>query len=190
MMLNKNNKAITWIQPYYDIILNLIPIDTKTVLDIGAGNGIFGFILKKTRNVELTALEPFNYDLNHYDIVIKEKYPEYTLTQRYDCIIALEMIEHLNKYDAMNFLKLCRIASNKAIISTPYIYQEQDEYDNNPLQKHLCNITIQDFRDKGYKVYLYGCINLKIIQIRFLAHRHLKFLLNRFITNIIGVYEK
>ena len=57
---------ITWIEQYYDYILSLIPKDTESVLDIGAGSGIFGYILTKTRSIKrLDAIEPFAYDSSY-----------------------------------------------------------------------------------------------------------------------------
>ncbi len=196
---------ITWIQPYYDLILNLIPIDTKTILDIGSGNGIFGFILRKTRNAKLTAIEPFTeYDLWHYDYIIRKKWQDCNFNElaqtseldrpkynKYDCITALEMIEHLSKEDALDFLQWTKFTANKVIISTPYVFEKQPAYDNNELQKHVCNITIKDFLNEGYRVYLFGTIAIRGIILRFFANKNLEPLLRGIgnIANIIGVYE-
>lgn len=185
------SKRITWIQPYYDIILNLIPINASTILDIGAGNGIFGFILKKTRDAKIIAVEPFNYDLSFYDRVYNSSWQDWIGKDIlvHSCLIALEVIEHMDKQDALHFLNAVKSIAKKVIISTPYVFQQQDEYDNNPLQVHRCKITIDDFTNRKYKVYIYGVINLKLISIRFFANSRLERLLKPFITNIIGVYD-
>jgi len=41
---------ITWISPYLDIVLDEIPVDVKSILEVGCGSGIFGFIIKKNGN--------------------------------------------------------------------------------------------------------------------------------------------
>lgn len=187
---------ITWIEPYYDLVLNMIPKNAKSILDIGAGSGIFGYILRKTRQAQLTAIEPFSYDLTHYDRVINSTWQD-AIPQSNDIVIALEVIEHMDKSDALDFLTYCKdICNSMVIISTPFVFEQQPEYDNNPYQKHRCNITIDDFLKHKYKVYLIGnfpLFNRYGLQMRLMANRYYKFILQKLgfnITNIIGVYEK
>jgi len=144
---------ITWVQPYYHIILDLIPRESKTILDVGAGYGIFGYILKKTRAAIITSIEPFYNDLPH-DINYKITWDAWLSNhaQYHDVVVATEFIEHLEKSRALHFLEDVKKICNKSIIATPLEFEEQPTYDGNLRQIHQCLITEKDFMDKGYKV--------------------------------------
>lgn len=143
---------IVWIQPYYHIILDLIPRDAKKILDVGAGYGIFGYILKKTRNAEIHAVEPFYDDLPH-DVVFKYTWQEcHPHLERYDVLVATEFIEHLQKDEALLFLEQAKEKSNLVIIATPIKFESQPEYDGNQLQKHQCLISEDEFIRCGYQI--------------------------------------
>lgn len=153
-MRTLSDMDITWIQPYYHKILEYVPRGTKTVLDVGAGYGIFGYILKKTRNLErLDAIEPFYDDLTHYDNVVKATWKNTVLDIFYDVIVATEVIEHMERDDALEFLDDVRNYGKKIIIATPKNFESQKEYDGNPYQSHKCVVTRDDFESKGYSVF-------------------------------------
>jgi len=143
---------ITWIQPYYHILLGYIPQKSKSVLDVGAGYGIFGFIIKKTRDVTLDCIEPFYTDLPHYNKVYRGTWNEVKLDRKYDVIVATEVIEHMNKDDALRFLDDVKIYGNRVIIATPKEFETQTMYDSNPYQAHKSVITKSEFEDHGYNV--------------------------------------
>ena len=145
-------KDIYWIQPYYHLILDRVPRMAATFLDVGAGNGIFGFILKKTRECkQLDAIEPFNYELNHFDKVYRMTWKEWLNNpSNYDVIIATEVIEECK-----------RICRSKAFIYTPSEFKDNmDAVDNawnlgsNPHQEHLCVLSRDDFKTRGYNTRL------------------------------------
>jgi len=148
---------ITWIQPYYHIILGYIPETPKTILDVGAGYGIFGYIIKKTRNTQLTAIEPFYDDLPH-DLVFKMTWKEWYEKHKthYDVLIATEMIEHLPEDEALLFLKQAKETADVVVIATPLKFEEQKAYDNNEYQKHLCAVSKEQFMEEGYSIFLYN----------------------------------
>lgn len=157
---------ITWIQPYYDLILNEIPLNAKVILDVGAGYGIFGFILKKSRDVEVTAIEPFDYDLDHYDFSYQMTWDKFYNSVKlyglkYDVLVSTEMIEHLRKPQAVSFLGEVKDRANHIIIATPYNWEQQEHYDGNEFQEHKCLVTINDFKYHNYKVKLLGTITIK-----------------------------
>ena len=152
-------KDITWIQPYYHLILDRVPRDATTFLDVGAGSGIFGFILTRTRNVEqLDAIEPFSYELDHFNHVFrmswKDWYDEQSST--YDVLISTECIEHMNKEDALRFLDQAKDIAKNIVIATPRKFEEQKPYDGNDYQIHRCVISEAEFIEKGYKTLLFN----------------------------------
>jgi hypothetical protein len=155
-------KSITWIQPYYDLVLNKIPIGCKTVLDVGAGYGIFGFIIKQSRKCTIDAVEPFDYLNKHYDHVFKLEWKDFhngyvgSDTSKYDVLVSTEMIEHL------------------------------------PHEKHHSVMSIRDFEINNYKVQLLGTFNVKGISCRVSFHPKLYPILKHFVktTNIIAWWKR
>ena len=179
---------ITWIEPYYDLMLNKIPLDTRSVLDVGAGKGIFGFILRNTRDLTtLDAVEPFEHGLGHYDNVWKQTWQEWFENNRekkYDIVVAFEMIEHLTREDAMNFLKQVKCISKKAIIVTPIKFERQEEYEQNVYQTHRSLMTAEDFRLNGFNVEILGTLNKFRTLSRIVYNRKL-----RSFMKMVGVKE-
>ena len=151
-------KDIYWIQPYYHLILDRVPKNATTFLDVGAGNGIFGFILKKTRECKrLDAIEPFNYELNHFDKVYRMTWKEWLNNpSNYDVIIATESIEHMDLDDAISFIKQAKELARNVVIATPVHFSEQKDYDGNEYQRHKCVISESDFIFNGYKTLLFN----------------------------------
>ena len=150
---------ITWIQPYYDLILYHVPIDTESLIDVGSGYGVFGYILSKARDIKrLISIEPFDYTTSHYNEQHKMTWGEYYKTDPdpVDVIVSTEMIEHLTKEDALLFLQQVKKKAKTVIIATPFKFSDQDAYDDNDYQKHKCVLTVKDFEDHGYKVSLMG----------------------------------
>ena len=151
-------KDIYWIQPYYHLILDRVPKNATTFLDVGAGNGIFGFILKKTRDCkQLDAIEPFSYELDHFDRVYRMTWKEWLdISSNYDVIIATESIEHMSLDDAISFIKEVKELARNVVIATPMKFSEQKDYDGNEYQRHKCVISETDFTSNGYKTLLFN----------------------------------
>ena len=148
---------ITWIQPYYHVLLGYIPLDVQTVLDVGAGYGIFGYIIKKTRKCTITAIEPFYNNLPHdyiYTTTWQDWYDKHK--EHYDVVIATELIEHLLPLEALLFLQQAKEVADRVIIGTPIKFEEQPAYDGNEYQKHLSVISEDQFKELGYTTVLYN----------------------------------
>lgn len=188
---------ITWIQPYYDLILNEIPLNASKIIDVGAGYGIFGFILKKSRECEIHAVEPFDYDLTHYDMSFKNTWSRYFAVvdkrKHFDVLVSTEMIEHLPHKEAVAFITEAKQISNKVIIATPYQWEQQDAYDGNEYQIHQSHLLVSDFIKHGYNVHLLGTITVKGLVGRIYFHpKWLKILklIGVKPTNIIAVWSE
>ena len=182
-------KKITWISPYLDIVLDEVPLDSKDILEVGCGSGIFGFILKKTRpDAVIHGVEPFKYPLGHYDFIFRKTWDQFWKdAQSYDVIICNETIEHMDKKSALNFLNEARTVANKVIVGTPYQFDQQDPYDDNPYQVHQCVLTEKDFHDNGYETKIISFNDKK--GIRAYSNSRLTDLLGCKKMNIIGVWN-
>jgi ubiquinone/menaquinone biosynthesis C-methylase UbiE len=108
-------------------IINLIPPDTKSVLDVGCGEGVFLYLLEKERNIKGVGIE------------ISEKKVDYARTylkvnavlgnagdlkfgdRSFDVVTVLEVLEHLPYGVYEKALKeIDRVADKYIIISVPY----------------------------------------------------------------------
>jgi len=71
----------------------------------------------------------------------------------FDSVIALDLIEHIDKKDGTMLLKkMEHIAREKVIILTPNGFINQDPYEDNPYQVHKSGWTVDDFEKRGYVV--------------------------------------
>jgi SAM-dependent methyltransferase len=138
--------------------------DCNSVLDIGCGDSSpLRFIKRKKYSVGVDGDEKAIQKSRAHNI-----HDEYVLTdirlvkkvfkkKTFDAVIALDVIEHLNKYDGQVLLKdLELLATKKIIVFTPngYISQVDEE---NRLQRHLSGWNVHDFSAEGYKISgMYG----------------------------------
>ncbi len=71
----------------------------------------------------------------------------------FDCVIASDLIEHLEKKDGYKLIEMMtRLAKKKVIIFTPNGFLEQREYDGNSYQVHLSGWSIDEMKDLGFRV--------------------------------------
>lgn len=83
-------------------MLSFIPVDAHLILDIGCGDGSFGALLKRTRDVEVTGVEAFPDAAERAREVLDQVFgcnvevDDLELPQGYfDCIIYNDVLEHL-----------------------------------------------------------------------------------------------
>jgi len=145
--------------------------DCNEILDLGCGyNSPLGQIKKKNMHtVGVDIFEKYikvNKKKNIHDesvcldiLEIDEKYPE----KSFDCVLLLDVIEHLEKLDAIKLIgKVEKIARKKIVIFTPNGFFHQKEYHNNIYQRHRSGWKVKDFRKMGFKIY--GIHGLKFIR--------------------------
>jgi len=113
-----------------EYVLSLVPEGTKTVLDIGCGNGELAEALRdkgcRVTGVDISekAVEEakkFLDDSFCFDIE-KENWPEELLSKKFDLVIASEVVEHI--FDPVIFMKKIKHllkTDGKVIITTPNI---------------------------------------------------------------------
>lgn len=72
----------------------------------------------------------------------------------FDCVTALDLIEHLPKTDGWRLLEVMEgVARRKVIVFTPNGFLPQSQYDDNALQEHLSGWSPAEFEERGYRVY-------------------------------------
>jgi len=77
----------------------------------------------------------------------------------FDCVLASDLIEHLEKEDGLRLLDMMeKIARKKVIVFTPRGFLEQHEYEDNPWQKHKSGWEVDEMQARGYNVVgINGC---------------------------------
>lgn len=142
----------------------------STVLDLGCGdnsplrkvNNIkysVGFDLFK-KSIEKSRKKKIHTEYKRGDLGSIEKHFK---KKSFDAVIALDVVEHLEKKDSLTLIKKMEaIAKKRVIILTPNGFYHQDAYDNNPYQIHKSKWSVRDFKKLGFKVY--GLRGLKYLR--------------------------
>jgi len=108
-------------------IIDLIPEDAKTILDIGCGPGVFLHLLKKNRNIKELGIEISDNKIAYANNVLQVKVQKGDAAElpfpdkAFDVVTALEVLEHLpcGTYERA-LTEMARVANTTIIISVPY----------------------------------------------------------------------
>jgi len=150
--------------PFLFYWLNRVPKDLGSALDLGAGRGIVGAMLRIYRNPpKLHAIEihpPYaQFAKQFYDqmtvenaVTAIQKLPD----KSYDIVTCFEMIEHLSKEDGLLLIQQMERVGRILFISTPGRWFPQPEYDENVYQLHRSLWTAGEFRRMGFSVRGFG----------------------------------
>lgn len=133
----------------------------QTLLDVGCGisSPVRSFGMSLTRSVGVDAFLPAIEQSraagihDEYCLMdaldIRERFGK----NSFDCVLAVSVIEHLEKQDGVDLLEqMEEVARNKTIVVTPVGFLPQSEYEGNPLQRHLSGWEVQEMRKRGYRV--------------------------------------
>lgn len=142
--------------------------DADTVIDIGCG--IFmttdGLKCKSLLGIDAwpsyLSLKKDEFQTINLDISKIDNFKIF-INDSYDVITCIDVIEHLEKEDALLVIsELKRIARKKVIIFTPNGFVEQHDGlpgswgENNPIfQKHRSGWDISDFQELNFKTTIY-----------------------------------
>lgn len=144
--------------------------DCKSVLDVGCGADSPLGKLNKTFYAE--GIDVFEKSLQkskkkkiHDKYILSDirKIDKIYKNKSFDAVIALDVIEHLEKKESLDLIKkMEKVAKKKVILLTPNGFYHQDAYDSNPYQVHKSAWKAADLRKLGYKVY--GLRGLKYLR--------------------------
>ena len=111
---------------------------------------------------------------------------KYYKQKSFDAVISTDVIEHLEKKDALRLLKkMEKIARKKIIILTPNGFYHQDHLDKNPHQEHKSGWSVNDLTRIKYKVY--GLRGLKYIRGEYATIKYKPWILWGFLAFITEV---
>ena len=145
---------------------SIVPLDIKSVLDVGCGRGMLGCLLRIYREpMRLVAVDSFRPYLDFveklgiYDSVLQLDVSKSKLPfeeKEFDIVLCLEVIEHLKKEEGLRLLSELERVSRRVIVSTPGMFYNQPLYDGNVDQAHLSHYSVKEFEDRGYRVFGVG----------------------------------
>jgi SAM-dependent methyltransferase len=136
-----------------------------SILDVGCGNssplkdlnfkgykvGVDNFqeSIEKSRKKEIH---------NKYVKGDIRKLKDFFSKNEFDCVLALDVIEHLSKEEGLNLIKEMEyISKKKVILFTPNGFLPQKMMYENNLQIHKSGWEIKEMRNRGYEVIgIYG----------------------------------
>lgn len=139
----------------------IIPKKCETLLDIGCGeNSVAGRF--KRKNMKKIGLDVFPEAIEkskkrniHEEYVCGDALEIDKLfeSKSIDCVIALDLVEHLEKEKAIELMrKMENIAKIAMIVQTPNGFFPQGEYSGNIYQQHKCGFSSEELREMGFKV--------------------------------------
>jgi len=130
------------------------------VLDVGCGimNPTTDLICKSILGVDMYKPYLEKIKEKHQTIRLNAKELKHFINNSYDVVIALDLIEHLHKNDAIKLLlNMRRIARKHAIIFTPKSFHTNEEntknvwdMGKNTLQRHQCLVTKPELGKYGF----------------------------------------
>jgi len=145
--------------PVFDdvIVKQLIALNPKSILDMGAGNGKYSKLLRsvlpecKIDAVEATKEYIDQYGLNSmYDTVYNmtiEEYLEKNTGQSYDVVIFGDVLEHMYFSKVTDYLDFLLYRTRWILCVWPTNLR-QDEWCGNGYECHRSNFKLKDLSDK------------------------------------------
>jgi 2-polyprenyl-3-methyl-5-hydroxy-6-metoxy-1,4-benzoquinol methylase len=122
----------------------LIEIQPKTVMDVGAGAGIYSNMIRQlfNKNVEITGVEIWAPYISQFLLKVKyDKLIEADIREmddfKYDVVILGDVIEHMSESDAVALWKKISKQARYAIIALPTIHMPQGAAYGNPYEVHV-----------------------------------------------------
>jgi SAM-dependent methyltransferase len=133
--------------------------DCRSVLDVGCGEDarLMKLVPGIPRSVGVDAKIPQDphaaFGHTEYRQLDIRSLGDHFPSRSFDCVVALDVIEHLDRADGLRLLESMEtIAGKKVVVFTPNGFLPQPPAVDNPHQEHLSGWTTDDFEPRGYEV--------------------------------------
>lgn len=162
----KNALRRLLIEPFEEPLARLLEREIvgscATLLDIGCGfdSPVKRFSARLERTVGIDLFTPY-LDRSRAASIHSEYLEADALDiearfgpRSFDCVLALDLIEHLDKAHGLRLLDAMeRVARRKVILFTPNGFVRQSAYDDNPHQAHRSGWSPDEMRQAGYRLW-------------------------------------
>jgi ubiquinone/menaquinone biosynthesis C-methylase UbiE len=138
-----------------------MPVEGR-VLDAGCGTGLFGVVFKGMRRLNAPTLIGCDVFAPYLEAIPNGVYDDLVCCdiahlpfrdKVFSGVASVEVIEHLNKVNALQALKeFERVTRDVIFLTTPVGYHMKTSADGNPHQTHLSGWNAGEFRKLGFKV--------------------------------------
>lgn len=153
------------------VIRQIMAITPYSILDVGAGYGKWGVLVKEylgfymhrgEDNIKIDAVEiwePYIKDNKIYEEVYDRVYigdvKAFNYQQfEYDLILMCDVIEHMTKDEGIHLIKEMQKSAKHIIITTPSGHTTQGASWGNPHESHICGWSLKEFQDLSFKSFL------------------------------------
>ncbi len=155
-----NSALHRWLTPFYKE-LDMAIGPAASLLDVGCGANtpLSHLRVRPTRMVGVDGFQPsidtsrannYHDDYVNSDLLALDQVFE---PASFEVVAAIDVIEHFNKQDGLQLLeKMEQIATRKVVIFTPNGFLPQEEHSGNILQRHLSGWSVDEMRQRGYRV--------------------------------------
>ena len=132
--------------------------DCRSVLDLGCGHNSLIQFCHVPWSLGIEMFEPYiqqSRNRNIHSQYIQADVRKLKFRDRsFDAVIALELLEHLNKQEGYELIhNMESWARKRVVVSTPNGYLPHGCRDNNPFQVHQSGWEIDELRNLGFNVY-------------------------------------
>jgi ubiquinone/menaquinone biosynthesis C-methylase UbiE len=132
------------------------------ILDAGCGTGLFGVVFKAMRRLNAPTLIGCDIFAPYLKAIPNGIYDDLVCcdiahlpfrNKAFSGVVAVEVIEHLSKVNALQALKeFERVTREVIFLTTPVGYHKKTPADGNPYQTHLSGWSAGEFKKLGFKV--------------------------------------
>lgn len=151
-----------------EIVELIVLTDPQSILDVGVGFGKYGFLSREYLELlggksryndwkrQIDGIEVFEKYLTPiHNLIYNQVYVGNTmdilptLKTRYDLILLIDVLEHLNHEEGVELLEECKKRGRNIIISTPKDIGSQKDTFDNPFETHKSQWRKEHF-DKNF----------------------------------------
>jgi SAM-dependent methyltransferase len=159
------------------IIIDVVKaLNPKSILDIGKGFGKYGFLVHEYIGIDNTlrlspekslqeqsriVMDACEADTDlllphlphlYRNLFVGDVLEKYKFFQKYDLILMIDVIEHLNKEKSIEMLRYFVSQKSRVLIATPKDFFEQHLYESE-FENHISHWKVADFEKIGFVDY-------------------------------------
>ncbi len=150
-----------------EILDTILLLQPRSVLDVGAGFGKYGVLLREYLEVwhgrysrdqwqvtvdMVEAFAPYVSPWHHmfYDqVFIGDAQRLVPTLGPYDAVLCIDVVEHLPLAEVEPFLRTLSVTARLVVVTTPVVVRQQDAFMGNQFERHRSQVTSAMLRRAG-----------------------------------------